>query len=377
MTYVLWSEQTGSEGELGGKARALAELRRARLPIPVWFVLTPAAFHDSLTFAQHLPFETGDVRAAATVLRSEIRFDAEPYAALDAALAQLCPDGEPVAVRSSASDEDGSAHSFAGQFDSFLFVPGSVEAVAERVIEVWRSAFSQRALAYRDQHELPGMPHPPSVLIQRMVRADRAGVAFGADPVSGRRGVAVVAAVWGLGTSLVSGECDADTYQVDRSGKICQRYIAEKLTAHLASAGSPEGVEAVAVPEAEAKRAVLSDDQIRAVADLTRRAGRHAGRPQDIEWAIEEGRLYLLQSRPITALAALPDPDAARNLWDNSNIAESYNGVTTPLTFSFARRAYTEVYRRMCRTLGVPSRIVQANDEVFRNMLGLVQGRVY
>jgi rifampicin phosphotransferase len=377
MIYVLWPQTTGATGDLGGKARALAELHQAGLPIPPWFALTPAAFYDSLTVSQRMQVEAGDVRAAATLLRGEIRLDAEPLSALAAALAELSPAGEPVAVRSSAGDEDGVQHSFAGQLDSFLFVPPTAAAVAERVAAVWRSAFSQRMLAYREQHGLPGMPQPPAVLVQRMVSADRSGVAFGADPVSGRRGVAVVAAVWGLGTALVSGESDADTYHVDRAGNICLREIAIKRIAHCAAPDSPEGVEAVPVPEAEAARPVLTDEQVRAVADLVRKAGRHSGHPRDIEWAIEAGSLYLLQSRPITALAGLSDPDGALNLWDNSNIAESYNGITTPLTFSFARRAYTEVYRQMCRTLGVSSQVIAANDDIFRHMLGLIRGRVY
>lgn len=377
MTYIVWPNETATAAELGGKARALADLEQDRLPIPPWFVMTPDAFYDSLTVGQRLLLEAGDVRGLATAVRGEIRLDIEPLYALTAALSELCPNGEPVAVRSSANEEDGSDYSFAGQFDSFLFVPGTLEAVAERAAAVWRSAFSQRVLTYREQHGRTGMPNLPSVLIQRMVDADRAGVAFGADPVSGRRSIAVVAAVWGLGTSLVSGESNADTFHVDRSGAICFRKIAVKRTAHCAAPERPDGIEAVAVPEEESERPVLSDEQVCAIADLVRQAGVRACGPRDIEWAIEAGKLFLLQSRPITALGGLADPDGARNLWDNSNIAESYNGITTPLTFSFARRAYAEVYRRMCATLGVSHRDIAANNTVFRNMLGLIRGRVY
>lgn len=113
------------------------------------------------------------------------------------------------------------------------------------------------------------------------------------------------------------------------------------------------------------------------IAELARKASRHFGKPQDIEWAIERGRLYLLQSRPITALQTLPDPAGERNLWDNSNIAESYGGITTPLTFSFARRAYESVYREFCRILRVSESVIQDNDTTFRRMLGLIRGRVY
>src|SRR5262249_22495281 len=147
-----------------------------------------------------------------------------------AALDELCPNGELVAVRSSASDEDGAMYSFAGQLDSFLFVPCG--DVPSKVAAVWRSGFSERIVAYRKEHGLDETPRPPAVLVQRMVDADVSGVAFGADPVSGRRSIAVVGALFGLGTALVSGECDADTYHVDRSGQITQRTIAEKRLAH-------------------------------------------------------------------------------------------------------------------------------------------------
>lgn len=138
-----------------------------------------------------------------------------------------------------------------------------------------------------------------------------------------------------------------------------------------------EGIKSQAVPESAATQPALTDDQIRAVAALARRTGKHFGRPQDIEWAIEDGRLYLLQSRPITTLTHLADPDGRLNLWDNSNIIESYSEVTTPLTFSFARYAYECVYRQFCRLMAVPQATLAAHDEVFRQMLGLVRGRVY
>jgi pyruvate,water dikinase len=114
-----------------------------------------------------------------------------------------------------------------------------------------------------------------------------------------------------------------------------------------------------------------------AVAALARDAERHAGRPQDIEWAWAEGRLWLLQSRPITSLADRADPDGVLNLWDNANIAESYSGVTTPLTFSFARGVYEAVYREFARLMGVPERRIEANRDLFPRMLGLIEGRIY
>jgi rifampicin phosphotransferase len=162
-----------------------------------------------------------------------------------------------------------------------------------------------------------------------------------------------VSAVRGLGDALVSGQADADTWHLDRDGRIVDRRI-------VAPDAGP----------------ALTDAEIRQVAALARTAASHFGRPQDIEWAIDD-RLFLLQSRPITSIRAMVDPDARLTIWDNSNIVESYSGVTTPLTFSFAREIYEYVYRQFCRMMGVPERIITAQEETFRNMLGLVRGRLY
>jgi rifampicin phosphotransferase len=333
----IFDANTGDKNTLGGKAIALANLAQTNLPIPEWFVLAPIAFRPSQPLAQ------GDL----TVFDS-LSLTPEVQAELTIALQQLCPQGELVAVRSSAVDEDGAVYSFAGQLDSFLEVPA--EAVAEKVIAVWRSGFSDRILAYRQEHGLP-FPQAPAVLIQKMVHADVAGVAFSANPVTGQRGIAVVSAVRGLGTALVSGECDGETFWVDR-----------ELAVVRANQAEPQ---------------ICEDSQIQSVAVLVRSVARHFGRPQDIEWAIVNNQLYLLQARPITALQHKADPDGVMNLWDNSNIAESYGGITTPLTFSFARRAYEAVYRQFCRMMGVSEAAIVQNDATFYRMLGLVRGRIY
>jgi pyruvate,water dikinase len=374
--FVLRADEREAGRAMGGKASALAALRRVHLPIPAWFVVSPAAFSASLSDAQRSAFATAC--AASDVARVEkllaaVQLDRGVHAEIEREMAALCPDGAYVAVRSSALEEDGARHSFAGQFESYLFV--APERVAEKIIEVWRSGFSQRVLTYRREHGLPIPTEPPAVLVQRMVEAEVAGVAFSADPVSGRRGVAVVSALYGLGTALVSGECDADTYTVARDGSVLTRTIAEKTSAHRHICSSV--VESVPVPSALVARPALADEQIRAVAALARRCEEHFGCPQDIEWALADGQFFLLQARPITSLNGMADPDGQYALWDNSNIAESYNGVTTPLTFSFARFAYEQVYRQMCRVLGVPEATIARCDDIFRHMIGLIQGRVY
>ncbi|MEZ4861715.1 MAG: PEP/pyruvate-binding domain-containing protein [Caldilineaceae bacterium] len=350
-TYLLDPTTTPDLALLGGKARALAALANADLPIPAWFALSPEAFTASLSPEQRGRLADVHDSGAALAVLADVRIQPELENALTAAVAQLCPPGAHLAVRSSAVDEDAAQHSFAGQLESFLQVaPADVPA---KVLAVWRSAFQARVYTYRREHGLPLPPCAPAVLIQRMVQAETAGVAFSADPVSGRRNVTVVTAVRGLGEQLVAGEANADSYQVTRQGTIVTRQLSTPL------------------------QPVLTDTQVRAVAALACQCERWFGRPQDVEWAIEGGELYLLQSRPITSLATLADPNGVQNLWDNSNIVESYGGVTTPLTYSFARRAYEAVYQEFCRILGVPNGIIRANQSVFACMIGLVRGRIY
>ncbi len=338
--YIATPEDDAPRDEIGAKAAALAEAMHAGLPVPAWFAVT--------------------VRAA-EACRHEL--SGEVLAAVQQAVAGL---GEgPFAVRSSAAEEDAADRSFAGQFDSFLNVPA--ERVPAAVARVWASGQSERVRAYRgsaaggltDRGSADTRSRPPGVLVQLMVPAEAAGVAFSSEPVGGRRGVAVVSAVRGLADKLVAGEVNADTWRIDRAGNLLE----------------PVGTPATGTPADE--HLALTSEQARQVAQLARLCADLSARPQDVEWAFAAGRLWLLQSRPVTRLAAEADRDAPVTVWDNSNIAESYNGITTPLTFSFARRAYAGVYREFCRLMGVPAGDIAANDAMFGRMLGLVRGRVY
>lgn len=322
---------------VGGKARALHALIAAGFPVPPFAVVLP-------------PDPTAPLPSPCSLLPALSSALHAPGSPLQAPLSSL------LAVRSSASDEDGCEHSFAGQLESHLDVaPADVPA---RVADVWRSGFSERVRAYRAERGLAAETAnlAPAVIIQRMVPADAAGVAFSVDPVTGRRAHASVAAVRGLGEALVSGARDADTFTVDRSGSVVARSRAA---------------------DSAADAPALTDAQASAVAALARRCEAHFGRAQDIEWAFAGGELFLLQSRPITTLGRVADPDGALLIWDNSNIAESYCGVTTPLTYSFARYIYEEVYWQFCRLLGVPEKKLEDNADLFGRMLGLVQGRIY
>jgi rifampicin phosphotransferase len=365
----------GELPELGGKALALLRLEEVGLPIPAWFAVPPSAFAASLGGEPAVAVSSADQRTISSAL-SGLQLSDEVRKDVCNALKELGEWDASFAVRSSAVEEDGTHHSFAGQLETFLFV--RPEAVFEKVAEVWSSGFSERVMEYRRQNALEDVPAiAPAVLIQRMVNASAAGVAFSADPISGKRALAVVSAVPGLGTALVGGEAEADVFKVDRAGRIVDRMIVRKDICHRFDPDASEGVSAVKLSEAEAARPAITDEQAVAVAKLARRAAHFFGQPQDIEWAIEGDQLFLLQSRPITTLRDLADPDGTLNLWDNSNITESYNGITTPLTFTFARHIYEGVYRQFCRILRVSERKVGENQRTFSCMLGLVRGRIY
>jgi len=347
--YTLTQEGSQGRTRLGGKGASLAQLGLAGLPVPPWFAISPDAFTASLSADQLAALTDATSAEAIRTVLSDLQPSEDVVAAITAEIDALGESGMRYAVRSSAVEEDGLVSSFAGQLDSFLEVCAC--DVPARVADVWRSGFGERVLAYRSERGLSGSPSAPAVIVQRMVDAQAAGVAFGTDPVSGRADLAVVAAVTGLGDSLVSGDADADTWRVDRAHRIVE---------HTAVGASPP----------------INNTQVAQVAQLVRAAGVHFGTPQDIEWAIDGNRLYIVQSRPITTLSGA-EQGGDLNIWDNSNIAESYAGVTTPLTFSFARSAYEEVYREFSRLMGVPEEIVAANDLVYARMLGLVRGRIY
>lgn len=335
MTTILPDSAPLDLNHLGGKGHALFQLNQAGFNVPEWFAIAP-------TFLQGADGSEAFVR--------DCRFTPGQLEAITRALDAI--GGERFAVRSSAIDEDGQSTSFAGQLDSFLEVPAG--DVPEKIKAVWASIYSGHLAAYRAANDIRDTPTVPGVIVQRMIEPDTAGVAFSVDVVQGQWSVAMVSAVHGLGEKLVSGKVNGDNWRIGRDGKVIEF-----------------------TPGDSSGRRILTDHQAHAVADLARACERHFGCPQDIEWALRGDALFLLQSRPITTLARLADPDGTLNIWDNSNIAESYGGVTTPLTYSFAHYIYKEVYQQFCRIMHVPEARIAENRSIFNSMLGLIHGRVY
>ncbi len=315
MTAILFPDTAQDPSRVGGKAAALARLSAEGFDVPPFLVLTDAAFGpDGL--------------------------------AVDLPLVRLGPG--PYAVRSSARGEDGAEDSHAGQFDTLLNV--DAEDVARAALAVRASGGADRVAEYRRLRGLSG-EGLPAVIVQRMVPAQAAGVAFSADPVSGVRNRAVISATGGLGDALVSGEVNGEGWTLDANGTLLE---------------GPNAPTVLTLAEAQQ------------VAALARQAEALFGAPQDIEWAIEGDRLAILQSRPITTpLRPAPAADDALVVLDNSNIIESYPGHVSPLTYSFAAYCYDRVYRSFVRLLGMPQTEVARNADVFANLLTRVDGRVY
>jgi phosphoenolpyruvate synthase/pyruvate phosphate dikinase len=205
----------------------------------------------------------------------------------------------PVAVRSSALDEDGELASFAGQHETELNLVG-IDAVLGAVARTWASARNERALAYRRQQGLEIEEVRIAVLVQQLVPADTSAVVFSANPITGNRDEVVVTASWGLGESVVSGTVTPDTWVVRKADlAVGEERIGAKERMTVAV---PGGIREVAVPRLLRGRASLNGAQVPELAGLAVQLEEGMGRPVDIEAAFAGDLLYLLQSRPITTL---------------------------------------------------------------------------
>jgi pyruvate,water dikinase len=284
--------------QAGGKGASLARMTGFGLPVPPGFVIPAGAL------AAALPDGGEALRAlvarlehdAAHALVTGLAMPAELRDAIAAGYAGLGDGDVPVAVRSSACAEDSEAASFAGQQETYLHVRGA-EAVVARVRDCWASFFSERALFYRSKKgslEDLGM----AVVVQRMVEADIAGVLFTCDPVQHRRDRMVVEAVLGLGEGVVSGQLTPDHYVLKRDGRIRR---ADVHVQPYAIVSAPEGgvAERALSPE-EGGAQKVGAERLAQLARLGDDLEQRLGRPQDIEWAVQDGELFVLQARPVT-----------------------------------------------------------------------------
>ncbi|NUB90938.1 phosphoenolpyruvate synthase [Haloterrigena sp. SYSU A121-1] len=344
---VLWLDEisAGDLEKVGGKGASLGELTGAGLPVPPGFVVTAGTYRSFIEEAEidEELFEAVDVdvddssaladaadRAQELILETpfpdELREEIlESYREVG--------DGEAfVAVRSSATAEDLPDASFAGQQETFLNV--TEEALLDRVRECWASLFTQRAIYYRQEQGFDHSAVNIAVVVQQMVDAEKSGVMFTSHPSTGDPTM-IIEAAWGLGEAVVSGAVSPDNYVVEREDRSIDVTVAEKKVMHEKDEETGETVESE-VPQDKRNERVLSDDEIGALMDLGERVEDHYGEPQDVEWAIVEGEVYMLQSRPITTIdesdggatasEATGSVDASKGLTDGSGGVQAAGG---------------------------------------------------
>jgi len=374
--------ERANEGALGGKGHHLVRLSGLGLPVPPFVIVTSRAFDEAVGRSREVEVSTDGLESAgpaalAAASRRIIRHiravgcPADLAEELQTALAERGLLGARLAVRSSAIGEDSVRHSFAGLMETRLNV--AAEDVPADLVEVWASAFSPGALAYRRRKGVDLRRIQTAVIVQEMVAATSAGVLFTRDPGTPVHGGSLIVAARGLGEGVVQGTVEADTYRLGLGGEVETRRGGQTSRVVPAATG---GTRSEAVPEPLQQRAVLRDDEVRRLDAVGGAIEGAMGSPQDVEWAFDsKGRLFVLQARPI--VPGEPTGDDERRLWDNSNIVESYPGLTLPLTFSFVRSAYAHAFRRACAAFFPVANPLESRPQLFETLLGLLDGRVY
>lgn len=400
--YVVTLDDVGraAVAAVGGKAAQLAQLRRIDgIRVPAGFCVTTAAFRRiradlpsidaQLDELAHL--EPGD-RESLSALTAQIRRGIEEVGvpddvagAISDAVLRL---GGPAsyAVRSSATAEDLPSASFAGQHDTYLNVVG-LPAVLAHISRCWASLFTERAVAYRVRNGIDHRRVGMAVVVQQMVLPLASGVLFTADPVTGNRKVATVEATFALGEALVSGTVEADVYRV-RDGGIVDRTVATKRVAVHASLGG--GTRAEPIEVTRQAEPVLTDQQALDLVALGRRIESHFGRPQDVEWCLDDDGVQIVQSRPITTLFPIPEADdAGDHVYVSVGHGQMMTDPMTPLGISLwqltspapvrvaAGRLYVDVTARLSSpaTRAATLEVIGRSDPLIRDALETVLER--
>ncbi len=370
---ALWLPLAADEATLelvGGKGASLARLAAAGLPVPDGFLLTTAAYRRVVEAADLqaqivAAAETPDAELTIRGLFTSATIPDDVLSAIFAGYASLGPEPSTraVAVRSSATAEDLPGLSFAGQQDSFLNVRGERDLL-EAIRRCWGSLWTARAISYRKRAGIAATDVELAIVVQLLVSAEASGVLFTVDPVSGARDQIVINAAWGLGESLVGGQVTPDMLVVDRrSGDIVRQSVGDKsVMTVLTESGTRE----VPVPSERRQLPVLAPDAARGLAQLGQRIEGLYGQPMDVEWALEGGRIAILQARPITTLENDDEWNDSLGhdfLWTSANLGEAVPDVMTPATWSlFVRFLFGAM---------------QANFTAGFSPVGIIGGRLY
>jgi|GEM_PF-29765 len=301
---------------VGGKGASLARLVAANFPVPPGFHITTRAYQrfidenhlaaSILSVAKQARIEDPSIlENASAQIQTLITQGVVPDSVANLvreAYATFGLDEASVAVRSSATAEDLPGMSFAGQQETYLNVKGS-DQVLEAVKRCWASLWTARAISYRIRNKIPPEDVALAVVVQQLVPAEAAGILFTANPLTGDRDQIVINAAWGLGEAIVGGHVTPDTFVVNKQTNMLEsQEIADKemMTVRL-----PEGTQEEPVPSEKRKQAALTESQAIELSKLGTRIEQLYGQPMDIEWALQDGRFFILQARSITAL---PEP---------------------------------------------------------------------
>jgi pyruvate,water dikinase len=315
---VVWLEEVGKEdiAIVGGKGASLGEMLRAELPVPTGFAVTAQAFrrfidetgiNDELFGSLEVDVDNADILRNSEKKAKKILMDAKMPLDIENSIRSKYRDmckkegGEVfVAVRSSATAEDLPDASFAGQQDTFLNMRGE-QNVIDAVKKCWASLYGARAIYYRVKQGFDHRKVNLCAVVQMMVDAEKAGVMFSSHPSTGEP-LTIIEGAWGLGETVVSGSVSPDYYMVDRISKtIKERKIATKNIMHTKDPKTGKTMD-IPVPSDKKNARVLEDDEILKLVEFGELLEDLYGIPQDIEWAIKNKEIFILQSRPITTI---------------------------------------------------------------------------
>jgi len=300
----------GDTDKAGGKGASLGEMTQAGISVPPGYVVSAQTFEyflketdliqeidailDTVDHNTVHTVEDASAKIQTLILHAQMPEDVKTE--IDTSFNELGT--EFVAVRSSATAEDGLDHAWAGQLDSYLNV--TKDSVVEHVQKCWASLFTPRAIFYRFEKELHTTHISVAVVVQKMVNSDISGIAFSVHPVTENRNQLIIEAGFGLGEAIVSGQITPDAYVVEKEPRnILDINVAEQSRGLFRkSYGGNEWIDL----DKKGKEQVLTEDQITELSDLIIKIENHYGFPCDIEWAFENNEFFIVQSRPITTL---------------------------------------------------------------------------
>lgn len=334
---------------LGGKCASLVTMTEAQMPVPPGFAVTTAlfdAFIESSGIGEDIAamlhgLDTEDIqrvdevsgsireRICACAVPDELRAQTiEAYESLQSRFDEVVP----VAVRSSATAEDLPDASFAGQQDTYLWLT-DVQSVLDHIRQCWASLYTSRAIIYRLKNEIPDEGLSMAVAVQKMVNSRTAGVAITMNPSTGDRSKVTIDASWGVGEMVVSGQVTPDNIMIDKvMMSVVSETVGHKHAELVPDVQSGQLVERE-VDEERRKKRCLTDEELMAVAAMAKKAEKHYGCPQDIEWAFDADlpdgeNLLLLQSRPETIHSSKP---AVQSAPTKASSGYSFSGFASAL----------------------------------------------